>query len=134
MAREDEQKMERLSLYDFFGFPERQARDEAREVFEMDRLQLISVDNSDLWFSDTFFEQYRVWSNHINNFSFHLCLHLLLMYYQYKQNPLNIIDISKLQSPQGAHKIYFDTFAEDASLYLISWFYAHTGLDIYLAK
>lgn len=47
------------------------------------------------------------------------------MYYQYKQNPLDIIDIENFQSDRGAHKVLFDTFAEDVSLYLISYFDKH---------
>ena len=47
------------------------------------------------------------------------------MYYQYKQNLLDIIDIENFQSERGAHKVLFDTFAEDVSLYLISYFDKH---------
>ncbi len=75
--------------------------------------------------SDTFFEQYNAWSYHINNFRSHLGLHLLLIYYQYEQKPFDVIDIKNFQSPKGAHKVFFDTFAEDASLYLISYFDKH---------
>lgn len=82
-------------------------------------LNLARNTHSNLWISDTFFEQYNAWSYHINNFRSHLGLHLLLMSYQYEQKPFDIIDINNFQSSKGAHKVFFDTFAEDASLYLI---------------
>jgi len=115
----------RLNLYDYFGFPNPQQRAEARNIFDMEKLSLITVTDSSLWTSDTFFEQYNAWSYHINNFRSHLGLHLLLMYYQYEQKPFDVIDIKNFQSPKGAHKVFFDTFAEDASLYLISYFDKH---------
>jgi len=115
----------RLNLYDYFGFPNPQQRAEARNIFDMEKLSLITVPDSSLWISDIFFEQYNAWSYHINNFRSHLGLHLLLMYYQYEQKPFDVIDIKNFQSPKGAHKVFFDTFAEDASLYLISYFDKH---------
>lgn len=127
----------RLNLYDYFGFPNPQQRAEARNIFDMEKLTLITVPDSSFWISDTFFEQYNAWSYHINNFRSHLGLHLLLMYYQYEQKPFDVIDIKNFQSPKGAHKIFFDTFAEDASLYLISYFDKHLEMfnDLfYLSK
>lgn len=77
-----------------------------------------------------------VWRNHISNFSSHLWLHFLLMYYQYSQNPLDIIDTGKFQSPEAAHKIFFDTLAEDVALYMISYFDKHLKMyyDLYDLK
>lgn len=120
-----ESKESHLNLYDYFGFPNLQQRTEARKVFDMEKILLKTITNTDLLLFDTFFEQYYVWSNYINNFRSHLGLHLLLMYYQYNQNPFDIIDIGNFQSAEGAHKIFFDAFAEDASLYLISYFDKH---------
>jgi hypothetical protein len=115
----------RLNIYDYFGFPNPQQRVEARNIFDMEKLSLITVTDSDLWISDIFSAQYNTWSYHINNFRSHLGLHLLLMYYQYEQKPFDVIGIKNFQSPKGAHKVLFDTFAEDASLYLISYFDKH---------
>lgn len=132
-----ENKESRLNLYDYFGFPDHQQRIEARKFFDMEKILLKTINDTDLLFSDTFFEQYCVWSNHINNFRSHLGLHLLLLYYQYKQNPFDIIDIGNFQSAKCAHKVFFDTFAEDASLYLISYFDKHLEMfnDLfYLSK
>ena len=129
-------KNNRLNLYDFFGFPDQKQRDEAKQVFNMDKMRLIPISDENLWGSDTYFEQYNTWSHHISNFSSRLGLHFLLMYYQYKQNPLDVIDIRRFQSPGGVHKIYFDTFAEDTSLYLISYFDKHLEMfsDLYSLK
>lgn len=127
----------RLNLYDYFGFPNPQQRAEARNIFDMEKLTLITVTDSRFWFSDIFFERYNAWSYHINTFRSHLGLHLLLMYYQYVQKPFDVIDIKNFESPKGAHKIFFDTFAEDASLYLISYFDKHLEMfnDLfYLSK
>lgn len=118
-------KDNRLNLYDYFGFPNRQQRDKARRVFDMEKLQLITITDLNLWLIDPLFEQYNVWSYHINNFRSHLGLHLLLMYYQYEQKPFDIIDVRSFQCSASAHKIFFDTFAEDVSLYLISYFDKH---------
>lgn len=118
-------KDRRLNLYDYFGFPDHQQQVEARKVFDMEKIRLKTVTDTDLIFFDIFFEQYCVWSNHINNYRSRLGLHLLLMYYQYAQKPLDVIDIANFQSAKGAHKVFFDTFAEDASLYLISYFDKH---------
>lgn len=120
-----ENKENRLNLYDYFGFPDYQQRVEARKVFDMEKILLKTVSDTDLGVFDIFFEQYRVWSNHINNYRSHLGLHLLLMYYQYTQNPFDVIDIANFQSAEGAHKVFFDIFAEDVSLYLISYFDKH---------
>lgn len=96
----------------------------------------MTISDSNLWLFNTYLEQYKVWSNHINNFSSHLGLHLLLMFYQYKQNPPDTIDIVKFSTPQGGHKIFFDTFAEDSALYLISYFDKHLEMfnDLYNLK
>lgn len=58
------------------------------------------------------------------------------MYYQYCQNPFNTIDINKFQSPEGAHKTFFDTFSEDVALYSISYFDKHLEMfnDLYDLK
>lgn len=126
----------RINLFDFFGFPDRQKRDEALQICDINKIRLLSVEDNHLRFFDIYFEQYNVWSNHINNFCSHLWLHFLLMYYQYSQNPLSIIDIGKFQSPEVAHKIFFDTFAEDVALYLISYFDKHLEMfnDLYDLK
>lgn len=126
----------RLNLFDFFGFPDRQKRDEVLKICDINKLRLLSIEDNYMHFFDIFFEQYSVWSIHINNFSSHLWLHFLLMYYQYSQNPLDTIDIGKSQSSEGAHKIFFDTFAEDVSLYLISYFDKHLEMlnDLYDLK
>ena len=121
----DENTKSNLNLYDYVGFPNPQQRAEAKKVFNMEKLLLKRVTNADLLMFNVLAEQYHAWSNHINNFRSHLDMHLLLMYYQYKQNPLDIIDIENFQSERGAHKVLFDTFAEDASLYLISYFDKH---------
>lgn len=125
-----------LNLFDFFGFPDRQKRDEALQICDINELRLLSVEDNYLRFFDIYFEQYSIWSNHINNFSNHLWMHFLLMYYQYSQNPLDTINIGKFQSPEAAHKIFFDTFAEDVSLYLISYFDKHLEMfnDLYDLK
>lgn len=120
-----EGKERKINLYDYFGFPDLQQRDEARKVFDMEKLLLRTITDTDILFSDTFFEQYHAWSMHINNFRSRLGLHLLLLHYHYKQMPLDMIDVKKMPSPEGAHKIFFDTFAEDSSLYLISYFDKH---------
>lgn len=123
----------RLDVFDFIGFPDRQKRDEALQICDINKLSLLQVEDTYLCFFDTFFEQYSAWCYHINNFKSHLWLHFLLMYYQYSQNPLDIIDLIKLQSPEGAHKIFFDTFAEDVALYSISYFDKHLEMfnDLY---
>ena len=121
----DENTKSNLNLYDYVGFPNPQQRAEAKKVFNMEKLLLKRVTNTDLLIFNVLAEQYHAWSNHINNFRSHLGTHLLLMYYQYKQNPLDIIDIENFQSERGAQKVLFDTFAEDASLYLISYFDKH---------
>lgn len=122
-----------LNLFDFFGFPDRQKRDEAIQICDLNKLRLLLIKDNYLSHFDVYFEQYGVWSNHINNFSSHLWLHFLLMYYQYSQNALDTIDIVKFLSPESAHKIFFDTFAEDVSLYLISYFDKHLEMfnDLY---
>jgi hypothetical protein len=123
----------RLNLFDFFGFPDRKKRDEALQICDINKLILLQVKDQYIPFFDIFFEQYNAWSNHINNFRSHLWLHFLLMYYQYSQNPLDTFDMGKLQSPEAAHKIFFDTFAEDVALYLISYFDKHLEMfnDLY---
>lgn len=115
----------KLNLFDYFGFPSRQERDDAIEICDINKLRLVFPKDNNMQFCDTFFEQYSVWSNHINNFSSHLWLHFLLMYYQYSQNPLDTLSVDKLNSSKGAHKVFFDTFAEDTTLYLISYFDKH---------
>lgn len=126
----------RINLFDFFGFPDHQKRDEALQICDVNKLCLLPVKDDYLRFFNIFFEQYSVWSYDINNFSSHLWLHFLLMYYQYSQNPLDTIDIDKIQSPEAVHKIYFDTFAEDVALYLISYFDKHLEMfnDLYDLK
>ena len=52
----------RLNLYDYFGFPNSQQRVEARNIFDMEKLSLITVADSDLWISDIFYAQYNAWS------------------------------------------------------------------------
>ncbi len=128
-----EDKNIRLNLYDYFGFPNDQQRKEARKNFDIGKLRLLTVNHADFSDDDTLIEKYRPWSNHINNFSSRLETHLLLMYYQYIQKPLDTISIEKFQTPEGASKIYFDTFAEDASLYLVSYFDKHLEMfnDLY---
>ncbi len=81
-----------LNLYDYVGFPNPQ-QSRSKKVFNMEKLLLKRVTNADLLMFNVLAEQYHAWSNHINNFRSHLDMHLLLMYYQYKQNPLDIIDI-----------------------------------------
>lgn len=125
-------KESHLNLYDYFGFPNYQQRVEAEKVFGIEKIQLKTITDTSLFF-ETFFEQYHAWSIHINNFRSHLGLHLLLMYYQYKQEPLDVIDMENFESAKGAHKVFFDIFAEDASLYLISYFDKHLEMfnDLY---
>lgn len=122
-----------LNLFGFFGFPDRKMRDEALKICDIDKLCLLQIEDIDLRFFDTFLERYSVWCYHINNFRSHLWTHFLLMYYQYFQNPFDTIDISKFQSPEGAHKTYFDTFAEDVALYTVSYFDKHLEMfnDLY---
>ncbi len=129
-------KDEKLNVYNFFGFPDRQKRDEVLEIFNIDELRLIPVEDFELCFWDTYFEKYNIWRIHINNFSSRLILHFLLMYYQYSQEPLDNIEIEKIVSPKRAHKLFFDTFAEDVSLYLISYFDKHIEMfsDLYNLK
>ena len=125
----------RLNLYDYFGFPDRQQRDEVKQIFDRSKLNLISVEGS-LFILDTCFEQYNGWSNHINNYSSSLDLHFLLMHYQYRQKPSDSIGEAAFQSSQTAHKIFFDTFAEDVSLYLVSYLDKHLEMfnDLYDLK
>ena len=85
----DENTKSNLNLYDYVGFPNPQQRAEAKKVFNMEKLLLKRVTNADLLMFNVLAEQYHAWSNHINNFRSHLDMHLLLMYYQYKQNPLD---------------------------------------------
>jgi len=115
----------RLNAYDFVGFPDRQQRDSAKQFFDMSKLRLVAVNDSMECFPDAFFEQYRSWRLHINSFSTRLGMHIFLMYYQYIHDSWDTIDIKKFESSQSAHKIFFDTFAEDVSLYLISYFDKH---------
>lgn len=115
----------RLNLFDYIGFPDRQKRDGALEIYDINKLSLLPIEDNHLRFFDTYFGQYSVWRDHINNFRNHLWVHFLLMYYQYSKNPLDVIDMDKFQSPEAAHKIFFDMFAEDVSLYLISYFDKH---------
>lgn len=126
----------RLNLFDFFGFPDRQQRDESQQICDINKLRLLPIKDDNLRFWDTYFEQYSVWSNHISNFSSRLWLHFLLMYYQHLKSPLDTIAIAKFQTPQAGHKIFFDTFAEDVSLYLISYFDKHLEMfnDLYSLK
>lgn len=126
----------RLNLYDFMGFPDRQKRDEALQICDINKLNLMQVEDNYLRFFDTFLERYSVWCYHINNFRSHLWTHFLLMYYQYSQNPLDIIDLRRFQSPEAAHKTFFDTFAEDVALYSISYFDKHLEMfnDLYDLK
>lgn len=133
MSNED---TNRLNLFDFMGFPDRLKRDEALEICDINKLILMQVEDNYLRFFDTFLEQYSVWCYHVNSFRSHLWTHFLLMYYQYCQNPFDTIDINKFQSPEGAHKIYFDTFAEDVALYSISYFDKHLEMfnDLYDLK
>ena len=119
------QDNESPNLFDFFGFPSRQQRDETLYICDVNKLRLMPLENDSLWFFDPNFKQYKIWSIDINNFSSHLWLHFLLMYYQYIQNPFDTKNIKKFQYPQGAHKVFFDTFAEDVSLYAISYFDKH---------
>ena len=121
----DENTKSNLNLYDYVGFPDLPQRIEATTVFNTEKLLLKRVTNAELLLFHVLAEQYLAWSNPINNFRSHLNTHLLLMYYQYKQNLLDIIDIENFQSERGAHKVLFDTFAEDVSLYLISYFDKH---------
>lgn len=123
----------RLNLYDYFGFPDREKRDEALQICNITKLRLLAVEDEHLRHSDLYFEQYSVWSYHISNFSSHLWLHFLLMYYQYSKNPLDTIGTGKFQSPETAHKIFFDTLAEDVAVYLISYFDKHLKMyyDLY---
>lgn len=128
-----ENKNDRLNLYDFFGFPDRVQRDDIRQVIDISKLRLMEIDNSGLPFSDLFFEKYSAWSNHINNFSNRLVLHFFLLHFQYLQEPPDTIEIDKYQTQRTANKIFFDTFAEDVSLYLISYFDKHLEMfnDLY---
>lgn len=125
-----------LNIFDFIEFPDRLKQDEALQICDINKLSLLQVEDTYLRFFDTFFEQYSVWCYDINNFRSHLWLHFLLMYYHYFQNPLDTIDIDKFQSPEAVHKIYFDTFAEDVALYLISYFDKHLEMfnDLYDLK
>lgn len=114
----------RLNLFDFFGFPDRETRDTLDNVFSLKSIHLDSI-GSEYWFLDTTFEFYHVWSIHINNYSSHLWLHLLLLYYQYANSPQDFLGIDMFNTPSAAHKILYDTFLEDVSLYLISYFDKH---------
>ena len=133
MSNED---TNRLNLYDFMGFPDRLKRDEALKICDINKIYLLQVEDVNLRFFDNFLERYSVWCYHINSFRSHLWTHFLLMYYQYCQNPFDTIDINKFQSPEGAHKIYFDTFAEDVALYSVSYFDKHLDMfnDLYDLK
>lgn len=134
----NENNKNKINVYDFFGFPDRQLRDEARQIFDVEKLRLKSIkdEDMDMIVDSTYLGQYDAWMHHINNFCSCLELHFLLMYYQYKQNPFDIINFKEYVSPKGAHKIYFDTFAEDTSLYLISYFDKHLEMfnDLYNIK
>lgn len=127
---------DRLNLFDFMGFPDRQKRDEALLISDINKLTLLHVEDTYLCFFNTFFEQYSAWCYHINTFRSQLWTHFLLMYYQYSTNPLDKIDLGKLQSPEGSHKIFFDSFAEDVALYSISYFDKHLEMfnDLYDLK
>lgn len=118
-------KDDRINLFDYIGFPDRQQRDEAQQICNIEKLHLLPVENSDLLFFDTYFEQYNVWGNHISNFSSHLWLRFLLMYYHFINYPSDTVTLEESHSPKMAHKIFFDTFSEDVSLYLISYFDKH---------
>lgn len=136
MNNENNKNKNQINAYDFFGFPDRQLRDEARQIFDVEKLRLISIKDESLITFDPYLEQYDIWMHHINNFCSRVGLHFFLMYYQYKQEPLDIIHIKEFASPKGAHKIFFDTFAEDTSLYLISYFDKHLEMfnDLYNIK
>lgn len=129
-------KFNRLNLYDYFGFPDRQKREEVQQLCDINQLRLFPVENNELLIYNIYFEQYSVWRNHISNYSSRLWLRFLLLYYQYSENPLDIISLDKYQSPEGAHKLLFDTFAEDVALYLVSYFDKHLEMfnDLYDLK
>ncbi len=132
----NEDNTNRLNLFDFFGFPDCKLTEESQQICDIHKLLLLPVGDNILLFCNTYFEQYSAWCNHINNFSTHLWLHFLLMYYQHFKNPYDTITIEKFQSPQTAHKIFFDIFAEDVSLYLISYIDKHLEMfnDLYNLK
>lgn len=138
MNNENNKNKNQINAYDFFGFPDRQLRDEARQIFDVEKLRLISIkdEDMDMIVESDYLGQYNAWMHHINNFCSRVGLHFFLMYYQYKQEPLDIINIKEFASPKGAHKIFFDTFAEDTSLYLISYFDKHLEMfnDLYNLK
>ncbi len=136
MNNENNKNKNQINAYDFVGFPDRQLRDEAGQIFDVEKLRLISIKDESLITFDPYLEQYDIWMHHINNFCSRLQLHFLLMYYQYRQESLDIINFKEFASPKGAHKIFFDTFAEDTSLYLISYFDKHLEMfnDLYNIK
>ena len=119
-----------FNLFDYFGFPNRNRRAEIQQICDVNKLQLIRAENCSSWFHDNYFGLYNTWSNHINNFSSNLWLHFLLMNYQYDNHPPEILEnIDEQDSSAIAHKIFYDTFIEDVSLYLISYLDKH--LEMY---
>lgn len=122
-----------LNLYDFFGFPDRTQRDGIRQTVDLSNIRLIPIDDPNLRFFNSFLEQYSSWSYHINNFSSGLGLHFFLLYFHYSQGAIDTIKVEDFQPSRGIHKVYFDTFAEDTALYLISYFDKHLEMfnDLY---
>ncbi len=124
---------DQLNMYDYFGFPDRSQRNELKQIVDINKIRLIKIKDKDLIFVDIILEQLNAWITHINNFSSHLGLHFLLLYYHYAQGPSDTIEIENYHNSITIHKIYFDTFAEDTALYLISYFDKHLEMfnDIY---
>lgn len=122
-----------FNLYDFVEFPNREMRDEARRFCDIDKMRLTRIRNENSFAYSVLLEQYSVWISHINSFAGKLGLHFFLLYYQYKQNPLETMELTKGQTEKRIHKVLFDTFAEDVSVYLISYFDKHLEMynDIY---
>ena len=119
-----------FNLFDYLGFPNRDRRTEIQQICDVNKLRLIYVENCSSRFRDDYFELYNIWSNHINNFSSNLWLHFLLMNYHYDNHPVETLEnIRKQDSSAIAHKIFYDTFVEDVSLYLVSYFDKH--LEMY---
>ena len=50
-----EENTHRLNLFDFFGFPNRQQRDETLQICDINKLHLFTVEDPNLWLFDTYF-------------------------------------------------------------------------------
>jgi hypothetical protein len=54
MSNNDDDDDDRLNLFDFMGFPDRQKRDEALQICDINKICLLQVEDVNLRFFDTF--------------------------------------------------------------------------------